>query len=593
MTAERRAETLGELLRDRAQRNPHDLAYGFLPEGEGDAVPITYGELDTEARRIATQLRDLLAPGSRAVLVYEPGLQFIAAFFGCLYAGVVAVPVYPPMPGRMEAGLANLRLIAADCAAKAVLTQGHLRSYVQDATAAAPITGITWIVTDQGGGDASVWRPPRVRADALALLQYTSGSTTDPRGVMLRHENVLANQRAVQSSLRAGSGIALSWLPPYHDMGLFGFVLGPLYLGWPCYLMSALHFLQRPGRWLSAITRFRATHTGGPPFAYELCVRRVTDAEKESLDLSSWQVAFVGTEPIRNESLARFAGAFASCGFRQTSLYPCYGLAEATLLAAGSVPGAPVGMEVDPQALEKGVAESPGPAGQGSKRLVSSGRVPDGHQAVIVDRSATLPLADRVVGEVWIAGPSVTDSYWDRPGLSAETFGAVLPGFPGRRFLRTGDLGFLADGELFITGRIKELMIIRGRNILPQDVEVIGQAADGRLRPGCGAAFALGDDGVDRAALVQETTTTDPQQAAELLPRIRQAVQERLGVVLCTIVLVPAHVVPKTSSGKVRRLHTRELLTAGRLPVIAGFGDRNGSGRPPESPQTESSGDRR
>jgi len=592
MKVEQKAETLGELLQDRAQRNPHGLAYGFLPEGEGGAVPISYSELDTEARRVATQLRDVLAPGTRAILMYEPGLQFIAALFGCLYAGIVAVPVYPPMPGRMEAGLANLRLIASDCTARAVLTQDHLRSYVQDAAAAAPIAGVTWIATDQGDGDASAWRQPRIRADAVALLQYTSGSTTDPRGVILRHENILANQRAILGSLRVPSGIGLSWLPPYHDMGLFGFVVAPLYAGWPCYLMSALHFLQRPGRWLSAITRFRVTHSGGPPFGYELCVRRVTEEEKESLDLSSWQVAFVGAEPIRGESLTRFASAFAACGFRETSLYPCYGLAEATLLVTGSVPGAPVRLEVDSQALEKGVAEPPGPADQKPTQLVSSGRVPEGHQVVIVDRSETLPLGDREVGEVWVAGPSAADSYWDKPGLSAETFGAALPGFPGQRFLRTGDLGFLANGELFITGRIKEFMIIRGRNILPQDVEAIGQAADVRLRPGCGAAFSLGGDGTDRAALVQETTATDPQQAAELLPRIQQAVQERLGVALCSIALVPAHTVPKTSSGKVRRLHTRELLTAGRLPVIAGFSDRT-AGEPPGSPRHESSGERR
>lgn len=591
MRVEPKAETLPEVLQNRAERNPHDLAYGFLPEGEGDTVPITYRELDIESRRIATQLGELLAPGSRALLMYEPGLRFITAFFGCLYAGIVAVPAYPPMPGRVEAGLANLRLIAADCAAKAVLTQAHLRSYLQDAAADAPVPGIAWIVTDQGGGDASAWRRPRIRADEVALLQYTSGSTTDPRGVVLRHDNILANQRAVQESLRAASGTVVSWLPPYHDMGLFGFLLAPLYLGWPCYLMSPLHFLQRPGRWLDAITRFRATHSGGPPFGYELCARRVTETEKEQLDLSSWQVALVGAEPIRSESLTRFAGAFASCGFRPASLYPCYGLAEATLLVTGSVPGTPpVQLEADQQALESGVAATPSAPGQRSQQLVSSGRAPDGHDVAIVDRSATLPVADHVVGEVWVAGPSVADSYWDRPALSAETFGATLPGFPGRRFLRTGDLGFLADGELFITGRIKEMIIVRGRNILPQDVEAIGQAADDRLRPGSGAAFALSGDGTDRAALVQETTITEPQQAAELLPRIRQAVQERLDIALHTIVLVPAHAVPKTSSGKVRRLHTRELLATGRLPVIAGLGapDRRGPGSPP----FESLGDR-
>jgi len=576
MRVEQQAETLADLLQVRAQHSPHEMAFGFLPDGEGDPVPITYGELDTESRRVATQLGELLAPGSRALLMYEPGLEFITAFFGCLYAGIVGVPVYPPIPGRMEAGLANLRLIAADCAAKAILTKDYLRSYVADSTPAAPVPGITWIVTDRGGGDASAWHQPRIRPDAVALLQYTSGSTTHPRGVVLRHDTVLANQRVIQGSLRVHSAVGVSWLPPYHDMGLFGFTLQPVYIGVPCYVMSPLHFLQRPGRWLGAISRFRATHSAAPPFGYDLCAQRVTEAEKESLDLSSWRVAGVGAEPIRSEGLARFAAAFASCGFRPESLYPCYGLAEATLMVTGSAPDTPpVQMDVEPQALEKGVAQSPGATGQASKQLVSSGRAYDDHQVVIVDRSTTLPIADRMVGEVWVAGPSVADSYWDKPALSAETFGLALPGFPGRRFLRTGDLGFLADGELYITGRIKEIMIIHGRNILPQDVEAIGQAADGRLRRGCGAAFALGDD-TDQAALVQETTITDPRQAEELLPRIRQAVQERLDIVLRTIVLVPAHAVPKTSSGKVRRLHARELLTTGQLPVIAGLGDRTG-----------------
>jgi len=591
MKVEQKADTLAELLRGRAEHSPGNMAYGFLPEGEDDPVPISYGELDTEARRIASYLSELLAPGSRALLVYEPGLGFTTALFGCLYAGIVAVPVYPPMPGRMEAGLANLRLIASDCGAKAILTQDYLRSFVQDSTAEAAVPGVAWIATDQGGGDASAWRQPRISPDAVALLQYTSGSTTSPRGVVLRHDTVLANQRAIQKALRVtGPIVGVSWLPPYHDMGLFGFLLQPVYIGAPCYIMSPLHFLQRPGRWLSAITRFQATHSGGPPFGYELCARRVTEAEKESLDLSSWQVAAVGAEPIRSEGLARFAEAFASCGFRPASLYPSYGLAEATLVVTASVPGTPpVLMDVEQQALEKGVATSPGATGQESKQLVSSGRAHDDHQVVIVDRSTTLPIADGMIGEVWVAGPSIADSYWNRPALSGETFGMALPGFPGQRFLRTGDLGFLADGELFITGRIKEMMILHGRNILPQDVETIGQTVDGRLRPGCGAAFVLGDDS-DQAALVQETSITDPQEAAGLLPRIRQAVQERLGIALRTVVLVPAHAVPKTSSGKVRRLHTRELLTTGQLPVIAEVGDRTGD--EPGSPRSGSLGDR-
>jgi len=573
MKAEQNARTLVELLQARAQLSPHSLAYGFLPDGEGGDVRITYSELGTQARRIATQLAELLAPGSRVLLVFEPGLQFITAFFGCLYAGIIAVPTYPPMPNQIESGLESLRLIARDCAAKAVLTSNGMREFLDTVEDGGGGRGISLIVINEDG-DPAAWRTPRLSASSVAMLQYTSGSTMRPRGVILRHSNILANQRTIQLAASTTSAAFLSWLPSYHDMGL-GFILQPLYTGAPGYFLSPLHFLQKPVRWLNAITRYRIVYSGGPPFGYDLCARRVTDDEKLSLDLSSWEVAFVGAEPIRYEGLTRFVKAFAMCGFRQEKLYPCYGLAEATLLVTGATRGAgPVLMDADPEQLAKGLASPAGPAMK-SKRLISSGRAPHGHEIVIVDPAGNSPVPERRVGEVWVAAESVADGYWTESAESASAFGATLPGYPGRSFLRTGDLGFVADGELFITGRIKELLIVRGRNILPQDLETIAQTVDSRLRPGCGAAFSLSDDDSVRVALVQETTLTDAAEALALLPRIRRAVLERGGVALSCIALVPARTVPKTSSGKVRRLSTRSLLMAGHLPTLARFDDRD------------------
>ncbi len=572
MKADQNAQTLVELLQARAQLSPHSLAYGFLPDGEGDDVRITYSELDTQARRTATQLAELLAPGSRVLLVFEPGMQFITAFFGCLYAGLVAVPTYPPMPNQIESGLESLRLIAKDCAAKAVLTSKGMREFLDTVEDGGAGRVISLIVINEDG-DPAAWRTPRLSASSVAMLQYTSGSTTRPRGVILRHNNILANQRAIHLAASTTSAAFLSWLPAYHDMGL-GFILQPLYTGASGYYLSPLHFLQKPVRWLNAITRYRIVHSGGPPFAYDLCARRVTNDEKLSLDLSSWEVAFVGAEPIRYEGLNRFVKAFATCGFRQETLYPCYGLAEATLLVTGATRGAgPVLMDVDPEQLARGLASPADPAVK-SKRLIASGRAPNGHEIVIVDATGNSPVPERRVGEVYVAAESVADGYWTESAESASAFGATLPGYPGRSFLRTGDLGFVADGELFITGRIKELLIVRGRNILPQDLETIAQTVDGHLRPGCGAAFSLSDDDSARVALVQETTLTDAAEAVALLPRIRRAVLERGGVALSCIALVPARTVPKTSSGKVRRLSTRNLLMDGHLPTLARFDDR-------------------
>ncbi|MDI5978877.1 fatty acyl-AMP ligase [Amycolatopsis magusensis] len=568
--------TLVDLLRRRAEDDPSGFAFGFLGDGES-LRRFTYGQLDGEARRIASLLAGRLAPGSRAVLVHEPGLDFVAAFFGCLYAGVVAVPVYPPMPPRADLAASRIAKVIEDVSAEALLTTAALRDHLT----AQPVltehaTGLRWTVTDQPGrGDPGAWRAGAATPDGIALVQYTSGSTTEPRGVVLRHRNLLANQAAIGEALHVpGHPVVASWLPMYHDMGLIGTILFPLYRGAPCYLMSPLRFLQRPASWLELITRYQVTVSGGPDFAYALCARRVTEAERDGLDLSSWRVAFSGAEPIRAATMRRFAETFAPSGFDAAALAGCYGLAEASLLVTGAG-------RADPPVLTAGSAELE--AGRlvagvaGGTRLVPSGRVASGHDVVIVDPASGTPLPDGEVGELWVRGPSVADGYWRRPADTAATFGATLSTGAGG-YLRTGDLGALDGGLLYVTGRLKDLLIVRGRSIHPHDIEDTACRADPSSRRGGGAAFPVDSAAGEVVTLVQESRA----EGAGLEPSakvIRQAVLETHQLLLGTIYLVPPGSVLKTSSGKVRRRASAEAVRAGRMTVLReDHGARTGGG---------------
>ncbi|SEH01853.1 nonribosomal peptide synthetase protein BlmVI [Nonomuraea solani] len=538
--------TLVELLGRRAAEAPGELAFGFLADGEADLRVLTRAELDAGARRVACALADRVAEGGRVILLYEPGLAFVTAFFGCLYAGVVAVPAYPPL---QPAGRERVAAVAADCGAEAVLTSEFLRETVAGA--------LPLIVTDGPARDGSAWRDPGVDPDTVAFIQYTSGSTAAPRGVVLTHANLLANQRAIGRALHVpGDAVVASWLPMYHDMGLIGTILYPLYHGAPCYLMSPLHFLQRPARWLELISAYGVSVSGGPNFAYDLCARRVTDEELAALDLSTWQVAFSGAEPIRAATFRRFTDRFAPCGLRPEALVGCYGLAEATLLVTGAGPDDRTVLTADRAALEQGRLVPA--AGRETTELVPSGRVAPDHDLLIVDPSALVPCPDGQVGEIWVRGPSVAAGYWKRPD---DDFRAFLSGGEGP-YLRTGDLGLLWEGRLYVTGRIKDLLIVRGRSIHPHDVEDAACVAGGQVRRGAGVAFALAEG----VALVQETTADDGA-LGPLAGEIRTAVLRDLGVRLDAIYLVPKGTVPKTSSGKVRRGAARAAVLAGTVPV--------------------------
>ncbi len=561
---------LVERLRSRAAEVPDWPLYTFLADGEVEVERLTHASLDQAAGRIAAALRAVAAPGERALLLYPPGLDFIAAFFGCLYAGVVAVPAYPPHPRRDSP---RLRAIARDAAPAVVLTTSALRATAGPRMAQAPeLEGAVWLATDDL--PAADWREPAPAADDLAFLQYTSGSTALPKGVMVSHGNLVHNERMIGAAFAQDAGsVVVGWLPLYHDMGLIGNVLQPLASGGRCVLMAPVAFLQRPRRWLEAISRYGATTSGGPNFAYDLCVRRVPEGEREGLDLASWRVAYNGAEPVRAETLERFAAAFGACGFRRESFYPCYGLAEATLFVAGGAPGGGYRVRsVDAAALERHRAVPPA-EGAPIRELVGCGGAWEGQRIAIVmpdvgpDTGSELPPGR--IGEIWVSGPSVAQGYWRRPGQTAHDFRAVLASAPeGPRFLRTGDLGFVLDGELFVTGRLKDLVILRGRNHYPQDLELTAERAHPALRAGSGAAFAVDVEGEERLVLVYEVDRHPGASVDAIADAVRRAVAEEHEVQVHRVVLVRAGTVPKTSSGKIQRRACRAAELGNTLAVV-------------------------
>ena len=517
-------KTLIELLRARAESQPDSHAYTFLVDGETTEVCVTYGELDQQARTIGAHLQRMHAVDQAVLLLYPPGLEYIAAFFGCLYAGAIAVPVYPPTSRR---SLPRLAAIVKDARPHAVLATSQILSSLSD----SELKTLHSIATDDVDQRLQhEWQDKDISGDSLAFIQYTSGSTSTPKGVMLTHDNLLHNQRMIQTAFeQSEQSIIFGWLPLYHDMGLIGNVLQSMYCGARCILMSPLSFLQRPARWLEAISRYRATTSGGPNFAYDLCVRKVGPEQRAELDLSSWTVAFNGAEPIRKDTIDRFVEAFAPCGFRREAFYPCYGLAEATLFVTGGSKSAP-------------------PVVAGAR--VGSGRSWLDQEIVIVDPSSSRECGSGSIGEIWVAGANVAQGYWRRPEESEATFKAYVADTGKGPYLRTGDLGFVNEGELFVTGRLKDLIIIRGRNYFPHDIELTVEQSHGSLRPGGGAAFSVDVDGEERLVIAHEV---DRKHDAEVIGAIRQAVSEEHELQVYAIVLLKPGSLPKTSSGKIQR----------------------------------------
>jgi acyl-CoA synthetase (AMP-forming)/AMP-acid ligase II/7-keto-8-aminopelargonate synthetase-like enzyme/acyl carrier protein len=554
--------TLVELLRFQARNQPNKRAYTFLKDGEIEKASLTYAQLEQNVQVIAAKLQSMIAPGERALLLYPSGLDYIAAFFGCLYAGIIAIPAYPPRRKRFDP---RLQLIIADAQAKVILTTHNIISNLAHyPTQTSELNKLQWLATDNLIADepslSEHWQAPEIEPDTLAFLQYTSGSTGNPKGVMVTHANLLHNSKDLDLGFGCTQdSVMVTWLPMFHDMGLIYGILQPLYKGFPCYLMTSAAFLQKPFRWLQAISRFRGTHSAAPNFAYEFCVQRITPQQRATLELSCWRVAVNGSEPIRKESLQRFADTFEPCGFNPLALCPGYGLAEATLkVTAVRHTDKLVFFTVQSEALaqHKIIKASQEEADNPSLShiLVGCGFSEINMQVVIVNQETLMPCAADEVGEIWVSGPSTAQGYWNRPKETKETFHAFMQNGEGP-FMRTGDLGFLHDGELFVTGRIKDIIIIRGQNHYPQDIEFTTENSRSALRSSGGAAFSVEVDGTEQLVIVQEVKRTELKNlnVDEVISAIRQAVAEQHELVVYAVLLLRQATIPKTSSGKIQR----------------------------------------
>ena len=552
------------------------VAYTYLRDGEDDGSNLSYGTLHATALRIAGELaRRRRAANERALLIYPSGLEFIEAFFGALYAGLIPVPVYAPRTARSEHTLRRLQGIVRDCRPAQVLTCESLRSTSESICASTPELrdsrlSITDRLQDEGG-----WSPVSPGDGDIAFLQYTSGSTGNPKGVAVSHRALLENARMVAEISRMSPGeVGVSWLPLYHDMGLIGGVLSTCFAGARVVLLSPLRFLQSPSRWLSAISRYGAIASPAPNFAYELCVEKVTEEQRSGLDLSSWRVAFNGAEPVRASTIDRFTRTFAPCGFRREAFAPCYGLAEATLMVSAKPLGRALRIDrFSRTSLARNSVDAPRDV-EDAAELVACGVVWEGLEVAIVDPASGRELGPTEVGEIWAAGTCIASGYWGSPEGVETGFGAKVPSRPGRSFLRTGDLGFLSDDDLFVTGRLKDLIIIRGRNIHPQDLEICAEQSHPAFRMGSGVAFSVpGLDG-EEVVLVYEKArrrTTDIAAITDIAAAARAAIANEHLIDILEVVLVAPQSIPKTSSGKLQRSAARQMYLEGRFEIASAW----------------------
>ncbi|MCA1565806.1 MAG: AMP-binding protein, partial [Acidobacteria bacterium] len=567
--------SLVRLLRERASLQADRPLYTVLIDGEEEGTTLSYFEVDQQARAIGALLQSLEARGERALLVYPPGLEFVVAFYGCLYAGVIAVPTHiTASQFKDKQSLLRFQAIVEDASPFAVLTLSSVLPKLKPLVEGIPgLSAARWIATDSIPiQTAERWGEPEISGDDLAFLQYTSGSTAYPKGVMVNHRNLLANLEYIDYGFEQTSqSLSLTWLPHFHDMGLINGFLQPLYKDFRCFVMSPAAFLQSPFRWLKAISRYRITHSGGPNFAYDLCLRKITEEQRATLDLSCWAVAFNGAEPIRRHTLEAFAEGFAPCGFKLSAFYPAYGLAEATLkVTGGRKNSAPVFFTADASSLEKNLAVEASSQATDARSVVGSGEAACGTHIIIANPKSRRRCASNEVGEVWVSGPGVTRGYWNRPEENEEIFRAHLNDTGEGPFLRTGDLGFIRNGELFITGRIKDLIIIRGLNHYPQDIELTVERSHPALRRGGGAAFSIDAEGEERLVVVHELDfRQQPPHIQEVIDSIRQGVAENHQVQLYALALIKPGLLPKTTSGKVQRSLCRSLYLENTLDTVA------------------------
>ncbi len=590
--------SLVAILRYRSTNQPDKLAYTFLEDGEGKEINLTYGQLDRQALIIAGFLQNEGLKGERALLIFPPGLEFVTAFFGCLYAGTIAVPAYPPRPNR---SMERLAAIVEDAGAKVVLTTSFIRFGLSSSLLNEDkLSSLRWLAVDElEVSYAEKWKAPEIDKETLAFLQYTSGSTGNPKGVMVSHSNLIHNQKIIQEAFNHNDkSVGVIWLPPYHDMGLIGGIIQPLYVGFPVVLLSPLHFLQKPIRWLQAISNYKGTSSGGPNFAYDLCLGKIKAEQLEGLDLSSWKIAFNGAEPVKAETLENFSKYFNQHGFNASVFYPCYGMAETTLFVSGGAYHEP---PVITEVLETDLLDNRVTLAEvgalGVRKLVGCGQGFLGTIIKIVHPETKRPCEDQEVGEIWVASDSVAQGYWQQKELTEITFRACTNEIKDNLFLRTGDLGFTLNNELYVTGRLKDVIIISGRNHYPTDIELTVQKSHIAIAPNRVAAFAIQVKGNEKLVVVAEVdrryhrdllkfkTHNDQAEIAgdgiskevseklnEMISNIKEAISSYHGLRPHAIALVKSGSIPKTSSGKIRRFACRNDFSQEKLDLIGGDG---------------------
>ncbi|MBE9572637.1 MAG: AMP-binding protein, partial [Proteobacteria bacterium] len=562
-----------ELIRERAVRHPNRLAFTFLEEGEMEAACLTYEALDLEAKTIASYLQHECAPMiERALLLYPQGLEFITSFFGCLYAGIIAVPVNFLDPTRFVRNILRFQTIVEDAQANIVLTTSELMQNVRDVFEITPdLKSLKWVATDKIN-QGKEWRPVGINLESVAFLQYTSGSTSVPKGIMISHHNLLDNCYLFQQTAgNTPDGCMVNWVPHFHDMGLIMCIVQTVFAGMHCVHMSPLAFIQRPYRWLKAISDYGGTISCAPNFAYELCMTKIGRNQLSTLDLSSWEVALNAAEPIFYDTMKRFTEMFSPCGFKYNAFFPAWGLAEATvLITTSSRMKGPIVQKVDKDSLYSGkVVPVPADAKEG-QYVVGCGRPLSGQKVIIVNPNSRKLCGPDKVGEIWAqCGDSMPQGYWNRPEATEETYGGYLVDTGEGPFLKTGDLGFIKDGEIFFTSRMKDLIIIRGANHYPQDIELTVQRSHPDLRPGNGAAFSFQVGKEERLVIVSELRKDCPDiDTKEIIRNIRQEVSEEHDVRPYAIVLIKAGTILKTSSGKTQRQSCKASFLEGKLKVV-------------------------
>jgi len=577
--------SFAEPLAVNAEAVPEYLAFIYLEDGERDERKLTFGELHERALGVAHDLRASSRPGDRALLLLPPGLDYVAAIYGCFYAGVIGVSAPPPNPRQLERTLGRLLKIADSAKISTVITTTPFadaaRAVIPDGHA---LIDARWLMADASppSEDTSIIASPE--PSDVAFLQYTSGSTADPRGVRLTHANLLDNSRSIAEAFDHDPEFSLgfNWIPPFHDMGLIGAILQPVYFGGfnhqaaprrdpdraTSVLASPLAVVKRPHLWLQGISRYRATTSGGPNFSYDMCVQRIDEEDCEGLDLSSWEVAFNGAEPIRAETMEAFSERFQPHGFRSSAFFPVYGLAEATLMVTSpSKPEPPTTQRFQAEALLENRAV---PGGDEDPLLVGCGSPTECHRVEIVDPKTETVAPAGEIGEIWVSGPSVADGYWSAADGDRRFDAMLAEQVSTDRFLRTGDLGVVHDGELFVVGRRSDLIILRGKNHHPHDIESLAESVEPLLLPHSSAAFELrSDNGDPRIALVAESNSTDQDALRQAIATVRSRVGEALELPMALVAVCGRGAIPKTTSGKIQRRLCASMLQEGELGIVA------------------------